>query len=305
VIPTRENVVDWGLYRVFLAVARGGTLAAGAAALGSSVSTVHRELARLEVALGTTLFEKRGRVRVLSAAGEVLARRVADLEEDLVSIGREIAGGDDLARGIVHLTTTDATAHGLLPRYLPILRERHPGIHLHVSVDNRHYRLGRGEADIALRPGGAMGEADVIERRVGEAYFAHYASHGYLAQRGRPRRRRDLALHDAVVPDASLARSVYGRIAEERTDAARRVVRSPSVLVLASAVASGAGIGALPCFLMDPWPDVERLFRPEPEGWLYVIYPSELRRVARVRAVVELLTELIAADAPLLAGQSR
>lgn len=302
-IPTAGNVApDWDLYQSFLAVARAGTLAGGAAALGTSTSSVHREIARLERALGATLFERRGRVRVLTAAGEVLARRAADVEEELVAIARELAGADQLARGTVHLTTTDATAYGLLPRYLRPLRERHPGIQLHVTVDNRHYRLGRGEADVALRPGGAMGEPDVVERLVGEVALAYYASRDYLARHGRPRRKRDLAAHDAVVVDQSLAHIAYGRLAAEHTDPSRRVLRSPSILAQAAAVSAGAGIAALPCFLMDPRPEVERLFRPEPEGPLYVLYPAELRRVARVRAVVELLTELIAADGPLLSG---
>ena len=107
-----------------------------------------------------------------------------------------------------------------------------------------------------------------------------------------------------MTTDESLSQIVYGRIAAERTDPARRVFRSPSLLAQASAVSAGAGIGALPCFLMDQRPEVERLFRPGHEGPLFLIYPTELRRVARARRVVELLTELLTDDAPLLEGRA-
>ena len=161
------KLTDWNLYRVFLTVAREGKLAGAAARLEASISTVHRQLAELEAALDTRLFERRGRGRVLTAAGESLAERLTRVEEQLVSVTRQVAGQDELARGTVHVTTTDSVAHALLPRYLPILRERLPAVHLHVTVDNRHYRLGRGEADVALRPRGAVARSTSSRARSG------------------------------------------------------------------------------------------------------------------------------------------
>ncbi|MCB9748717.1 MAG: LysR family transcriptional regulator [Myxococcales bacterium] len=293
---------DWNLYRTFLAVARHGTLAAAAAQLESSVSTVHRQLAALEAELDTRLLERRGRGQALTAAGEALVGRAARIEDELAGIARALAGRDQALRGTVVLTTTDTLAHALLTRYLPTLRARLPEVHLHVAVDNRHYRLGRGEADIALRPGGKPREPDVVARELGEVAFGFYAARAYLERRGRPRRKRELARHDAVVVDDSLAHILYGQIARARFDPARWVLRSPSLLVQADAVSAGAGIAALPCFLMDARPGVERLFAPEREGPLWLLYHAELRGAARVRAVVELLREAIVADRPLLAG---
>jgi DNA-binding transcriptional LysR family regulator len=299
-----ENVMDdWNLYRTFLAVARGGTLAAGAESSGSSISTVHRQLAQLEAALGVRLFERRGRGQALTSAGEDLAVRVTRLEDEMHAIDRDIAGRDTALRGVVVLTTTDTIADALLGRYLGDLRERYPDIHVHVLVDNRHYRLGRGEADIALRPGARPREPDVIPHKAGEIRCSWYASDDYVARRGRPHRKADLRSHDAVVVDDSLAHIVYGRMAARYTDPQRWVLRSPSLAVQAMAVRRGVGVAALPCFLLDPDPDVTRLFTPEVEGPLWLLYHADLRRTARVRAVVDLLLESLERDRPRLLGR--
>ena len=293
---------DWNQYRTFLAFARGGTLAAAAGRLGSSISTVHRHLAQLEETLGSRLFERRGRGQVLTPVGEALLARAERVEAEIVAIEREVAGRDATLRGTVVLTTTDTVAHRLLSRYIPAFRERLPEVHLQLHVDNRQYRLGRGEADVALRPGRRPTEPDVVATEVGSATFAWYAATEYLERRGRPRRKRDLMNHDAIVPDASLANVIYGRVAAELTDPARWVLRAPSLLVQAMAVEAGAGVAALPCFLMDRRPGIERLFQPEIESPLWLLYHADLRHTARVRAVVDLLAESLAADRAVLEG---
>ncbi len=108
-----------------------------------------------------------------------------------------------------------------------------------------------------------------------------------------------------MVVDESLSHVVYGRPPAEHTDPARHVLRAPSLLVQAMAVERGVGIAALPCFLMDERPGVERLFRPEPEGPLWLLYHVELRHSARVRAVVDLLAEHLEAESDLFAGRDR
>lgn len=298
-----SDLEDWNQYRTFLAFARGGTLADAAERLDSSISTVHRQLSQLEETLGSRLFERRGRGRVLTALGEALMARAERVESEILAIERDIAGRDATLHGTVVLTTTDTVADTLLRRYLPTFRARLPDVHLQLHVDNRQYRLGRGEADVALRPGRAPTEPDVVATEVGEAMYAWYASTSYLERHGRPRRKRDLAKHDAVVPDASLANVIYGRVAAEHTDPARWVLRAPSLMVQAMAVEAGVGVAALPCFLMDERPGVERLFRPELESPLWLLYHVDLRHTARVRAVVDLLAESLAADRALLEGR--
>lgn len=293
---------NWDRYRTFLAVARGGTLAAAAQELGISVSSVHRHVQALEEGLSVRLFERRGRSRVLTGTGEEALAQAERIEEAILHLERGIAGRDEVARGRVVLTTTDTIAEGLLGRYLPTLRQQLPEVYLDVLVANRQFRLGRGEADIALRPGRKPDEPDVVVKHVTDLALCYYASNEYLARRGRPRRKQDLRDHDFVTVDDSLRHIVYGQRVAEQADATRHVFRSPSLLLQARAVCSGLGIGVLPCFLMDSRPGVVRLFRPEREGPLWLAYHADLRGAARVRAVVQHLVVALQGDARVLAG---
>src|SRR5262245_30149875 len=60
---------DWADVRVFVALARYGSLSATARVLGVNHATVARRLAGLEQALRTKLFERRPMGYVLTAAG--------------------------------------------------------------------------------------------------------------------------------------------------------------------------------------------------------------------------------------------
>ena len=64
--------VDWADLELFLAVARGGSLAAAAATLRVDSSTVHRRITSLEGALGTRLFARSPRGYALTNAGHDL-----------------------------------------------------------------------------------------------------------------------------------------------------------------------------------------------------------------------------------------
>ena len=53
-----DTAVQWDDARIFLAVARGGSLSAAALVLGLGIATVSRRLQRLEEALGVPLFSR-------------------------------------------------------------------------------------------------------------------------------------------------------------------------------------------------------------------------------------------------------
>ena len=79
-----------------------------------------------------------------------------------------------------------------------------------------------------------------------------------------------------------------------------------SLLSLAAAVVAGLGLSPLPCVFGDREPELERAL-PGVIGrhdlWL-VVHP-DVRSSARVRAIMDYLTELVLAETPLLSGNLR
>ncbi|MHA3701656.1 LysR family transcriptional regulator [Jatrophihabitans sp. YIM 134969] len=78
--PARaEPTLDVGRLRLLRAVARHGSIAAGARSLGLTASAVSQQLAVLERETGAALLSRSPRGAVLTAAGEALAARAGDV----------------------------------------------------------------------------------------------------------------------------------------------------------------------------------------------------------------------------------
>jgi DNA-binding transcriptional LysR family regulator len=299
--PAQERAgLDWGHLRFFLALARTGSLARAARALGVDRNTVARRVAALEDELRVQLYERGPQGWIRTSAGEELAALASRVEEDVLALARHADARDTAVGGSVRLTSASHIAARLLAPALPELRERHPHLVLELAVDQRPLDLTRREADLAVRMGRPRGSG-LVTRKLSDVAFRLYASPAYLGRR----RAVDLAGDAFLGFDESLASAPQerwlARIAPDR----RVVFRCNSTAALLAAAEVGAGVAVLPCFVADRDPSLVRVDGPEPvphELWLLV--HGDLRRTPRVRAVIEWLDELVAAARPSLAVPS-
>lgn len=275
---------DWDDLRVFLAVSRGGSLAAAARALQINHSTVLRRLNKLEEDLGTRLFTRDLSGYAMTAAGELLADQLDGVGDQIDAAQRQLAGRDADLSGALRVTTTDTIAYGLLMPLLADFRTLHPRIELQVAIHNTFLNLTRREADIAIRPASAPPE-HLVGRRAGRLQTAPYASRDYLARMDAPAS-VDWAGHWWVLPDDSLTHLAQARWALAHVPADRCAVRADSLVAMAHAVRQGIGAGMLLCMLGDADPSLVRLADPHPtlDTPLWLLTHPDLRHSARVRA---------------------
>jgi DNA-binding transcriptional LysR family regulator len=162
--------LDPHLLRVFAAVARAGSVTAGAAALHRSQPAVSAALQRLEGAFGEPLLERGPRgvrptpwgARLLPHA-EALERLLAGVEE----LAREAAA---LSSGALRLAASTTIATYWLPPLLADFHALHPGLRLAVRTRNSREAIAEltaGEVDLALVEGpaaswGHLGPAAVV-----------------------------------------------------------------------------------------------------------------------------------------------
>jgi DNA-binding transcriptional LysR family regulator len=120
----------------------------------------------------------------------------------------------------------------------------HPGVQVELVLTNQHLDLIKERLDLAVRIG-ALTEAGLVVRRVGQVSAVLFASPDYLARGGRPRTLQDLIAHDIVydshrpTPPAWRFRS-SGRDRVARLKP-RLMVSDIEAVVLATK--AGAGIG--------------------------------------------------------------
>ena len=112
---------DWNDLRVFLTLAREGSLTAAARRLEVSHPTVSRRVKALEDSFGARLFDRLPDKFVLTAAGEGLLEDATAMERAAESLHRRSAGLGDTVHGTVRLSAGEAMTAFIASR-LPRLR---------------------------------------------------------------------------------------------------------------------------------------------------------------------------------------
>jgi len=114
--------------RVVREVAATGSFTAAAASLGYTQSAISRQVAMMEAAAGTALFERHARGVRPTPAGASLARHAATALAVVDTAEQELAGLRDRLAGRLSVGAFPAAAAVLVPRALAVLRTRHPGL---------------------------------------------------------------------------------------------------------------------------------------------------------------------------------
>jgi DNA-binding transcriptional LysR family regulator len=148
-----RGAMDWDDVRVFLAVAREGSMRAAGRALGLSQPTIARRLAAFEASFGgATLFDRFPEGLRLNAAGEQLIAAAESVEDAVLTLERRRAAASPALTGTVRVSTGECAA-GFLARCLsgPTTTALPSGITLELVDSRQTANLARREADMALR----------------------------------------------------------------------------------------------------------------------------------------------------------
>ena len=286
--------MDWDDVRVFLALARAGSLAAAARTLRVEHTTVARRIAQLEQALGLHLFDRLPRGWILTSEGEQLAGRAAQMEEQAFEFMREAADGVPLS-GTVRLSAAPSLGQEFLLPRLGAIHQRWASITLELVVETRVAVLSRREADLALRIGRPH-DPGLAARLLGSMAYGLYCRAGYTAGRSEAQWR-------FIGYDDSLAHAPEHQWLESLRGNRSYALRANTLPLQRDAVRMGLGLAVLPHFMAAADPQLERV--PVDAGpvareiWL-VVHP-DVRRSPRVRLIADLLVEVVGAGADVLA----
>ncbi len=285
--------MNWNDIRYFLSLRDSGSLARAADQLGVNQSTVFRRIRELEKDLGTTLFDRRhaGEYR-LTPQGEMLLEQARSMETASSNISRQLQGKDEELSGTIRVTAPEDVAVISLARHLADFRQRYPGISVDLLTSSRYFSLHRGEADVAIRASGDPTEDNVIPRKLADIHAGLYANPDYLATREAPSSTNDLDQHHLIAWGGELT-SNNPEFFQSQLDP--EPIRSNSLLLQRTLAEQGLGIVLLPEFLGETSTLLQRVAPGlrHPIGTLWMLYHSELRHTARIRAFVSFMHEAL------------
>jgi DNA-binding transcriptional LysR family regulator len=284
---SNEDAMDWDKLRIFHAVAAAGSLTHAGDVLHLSQSAVSRQIRALEDSLNATLFHRHARGLILTEQGELLFDATRAMSKRLEAASARIRDSEEEVFGELRVTTTIGFGSLWLAPRLPALYEKYPDLKVDLMLEERVLDLPMREADIAIRMK-EPSQADLIRKRLMSVRMRLYASPEYLARLGTPNTLEDLANHRLVSQNIGSAQVGAGAtlIQTLMSYDMKPYLTVNNYFGVLQAVLHGLGIGVLPDYIIEDFPNVTRVL-PEVESAevpVFLAFPEELRQSKRVRA---------------------
>jgi len=289
--------MNWDDLRFVAALARAGTLAKAATALGVEHTTVGRRIDSAERALGLRLFTRSMTGYMLTRDGEQLIAPLRQVESAVLALERSTKPQGSTLVGTVRVTAPETFGIAYLASRLARFGSQHPTLCVELHPAGAVLDLNRSEAELAVRFVRTKHES-LIVRRLCLVTYGMYASPTYLARHplSEP---GQLSRHRLLLPASGVELAWVRQLDPD----SKPVMVSDVSMVLAEAAGADAGIAALPRYLGDTLPGLTRLRIPsEPSETLWLAVHRDLRQTPRVRRLLDFLVQTVRADQPLLAG---
>ena len=297
-----SKLPDFEGIAMFAKVAEEGSFAAAAQAMGVSVATVSRAVARLEERLGGRLFNRTSRRLALTDYGHRLAERASRIYADAQEaedLARETASRP---RGLVKLAAPASFGARWVAPALPEFFRRYPEMTVDLHLTDVHADLIGDGLDAALRIA-MMEDSSLVARLIAPVRRFVVASPAYLSQNGRPQHPRDLGAHQCLSyvnrAKRETWRFTHRKTGEECPVTPTGPLRGTSVEALLPLVLDGSAIAEFPEFAVTQYFPEGRL-EPIltdwrlPEGGLYFVTPTARARPAKVSALAEFVISELA-----------
>jgi len=196
--------MDLAELRIFAAVAELTSFSRAAEQLGLAKARVSTAVQHLEARVGTRLLQRTTRTVRLTPDGEQFLARCRDLLADAEHLHAMFQPAASGLRGRLRIDLPTILARDLLIPRLPEFLAAHPALQIAISTTDRRVDLVHEGFDCVLRVG-ALGDSELLSRRLGELRMCNVASPAYLAAHGMPRTLAELAQHRVVHYSGALA----------------------------------------------------------------------------------------------------
>ena len=183
---------------VFVHVVARSSFSAAARDLHLTPKLVSARIARLEQALGTTLFERNTRNLRITDEGRAIAERARVALAVLEDMQELATGGNRDLHGSIRLTAPTPFGRKYVAPAIQDFRRLHPQVGFDLRLSDQVQDLYAGDLDLAIRIGELI-DSRLVARRIASNRRILVATPGYLVEYGAPVNPDDLARHHCLV----------------------------------------------------------------------------------------------------------
>ena len=279
-----------------------GSMAAAARLLGCTRAQVSRQIADVEAAFGARLLERSTRRLRLTPAGEIFQHHALAALEAVTATQIAVRNQGETPLGVLRVSATIAFGRVYVAPLLHKVVAQHPGLTGELILSDQLVDLEAQDIDLALRMT-RVPPQDAVVRRLTTVQRVVCASPGYLAAHGTPVHPSELTQHQTLsyLMTDDHRWHLDDPTGEEFVHTATSRLRFNSVECLVDAALAGLGIAIVPMYLANPLVRAGRLVAVLPEfvshtqfgSHLYACYTPSRVRIAKVRVMLQALTELL------------
>lgn len=183
---------------VFLHVVDRHSFSAAARDLQISPKAVSKQIARLEGALGTTLFERNTRNLRITDEGRAIAERARVALSVLDEVKELARGGSRELTGNIRLTAPAPFGRKFVAAAITDFSRLHPRVGFDLRLSDQIQDLYSGDLDLAIRMG-ELADSRLLARRVADNRRILVASPAYIKAHGSPQNPEALKNHNCLV----------------------------------------------------------------------------------------------------------
>lgn len=282
---------------VFARVVDAGNFSVAARQLGSTPSTVSRQIKRLEEALATRLLERSTRKVRVTEPGMQVYRHCRDMAAAASGAIDAAGQGSGKPQGRVALSAPTAYAKSVIHPLVPSFLAAYPDVVLQLVFSDHDIDPLASDVDLVIRATSHPPQG-LAARALGRVRWLLCASAGYLGERGAPKHPRELAHHDCIHlgETADDNRWRFTKHGETATVAVRGRYIANHAGARLEAAEGGLGIAALPEFaardalasgrveaVLADWDMQARAY----QGPVWLLYPPNRFLPPKVRALID------------------
>ena len=284
---------------LFSHINRLGSLSAAAQLLGTSRSSVSKQLAALERKIGSRLFNRTTRKIVLTEVGRQVLQEAYKIELALQTIEQISEDSQSVIAGNLNVTCASAQGRIHLVPLITRFLAHYPKVNVNLQLEDRFVDMVAENLDVSIRVG-YLPDSTLIARKLGDVSGVLCASPEYLSSAPPLQTPSDLLRHRCLFyRNSKLAMNAWSFISDEGeetvTVSGPLSINDPGALV--SAALAHAGVLLIDKGLLGDTIRDGKLV-PALTGYqsisslpMYVVYPEREFIPAKTRALVDFLLE--------------
>lgn len=288
----------------FVALVAGGSLSAAARELGISAAAVSKRLSQMESRLGVPLVNRTTRRMSLTPDGEVLLGHARRILGDIADLDQLLSASKGQPKGQLRVNATLGFGRLHIAPAISQYVLRYPEVDVQLQLSVKPPALTDDQFDVCIRFG-EPGDTRVIARKLANNRRLLCAAPKYLSAHGTPATPAELARHNCIcIRQGDEAYGTWrlhrdGASGTEETVKVRGNLTTNDGEIAVNWALDGHGI-----LMRAEW-DTQRFLEsgrlvqvlPQyrtPDADIYAVYPQHQHQSARVRTLVEFLSQVFA-----------